>query len=162
MKAQRLFQLCIVVMIFVIALVLEIIPWPTPLKGLRPAWLVLVLTYWVLAIPNRVNIGSAFLLGLIWDLVLGSVLGVHALVLSVFTYLIAINHLVLRNLSLWMQSLLMITFIILFRFAIFLIEFSLHSISFNWHEIFGAIISGILWPWIFLFLRKIRRQLSLR
>ncbi|EFM94769.1 hypothetical protein appser9_4720, partial [Actinobacillus pleuropneumoniae serovar 9 str. CVJ13261] len=29
-------------------------------------------------------------------------------------------------------------------------------------EILGAIISGILWPWIFLLMRQIRRQLRLR
>ncbi|VEH65963.1 rod shape-determining protein MreD [Rodentibacter pneumotropicus] len=48
-----------------------------------------MLTYWALAIPNKVSIGIAFLLGVIWDIVLGSTLGIHALVLSVaFTLLL--------------------------------------------------------------------------
>ncbi|EJS85339.1 hypothetical protein AAUPMC_20136, partial [Pasteurella multocida subsp. multocida str. Anand1_cattle] len=44
------------------------------------------------------------------------------------------NHLVLRNLSLWMQSLLVIIFVFSIRFSIFLIELLLHSASFNWQE----------------------------
>ena len=58
-------------------------------RHFKPAWLVLVLLYWVLAIPNKVSIGWAFLLGLVWDLILGSTLGIHALVLSVTVYFVA-------------------------------------------------------------------------
>lgn len=143
-------------------MVLEIAPWPAGLQSFKPAWLVLILMYWVLSTPTKVNIGSAFILGVIWDLVLGSILGVHALVLSVFAYLIAINHLILRNMSLWMQSILVILFIFALRLGIFLIELLLHSAYFNWQEIFGAIASGLLWPWIFLLLRKVQQQLHLQ
>ena len=148
--------------IFIVAMVLEIIPWPAGFQSFKPSWLVLVLTYWVLAIPNKISIGSGFALGVVWDLILGSTLGVHALVLSVFAYLLAVNYLILRNLSLWMQSLLVMLFVFVVRLSVFLIELLIHSATFNWQEIFGAIISGILWPWIFLLLRKIRRQLALR
>lgn len=162
MKGRFLFQLFLVIFLFVVAFVLEIAPWPASLQVFKPSWLVLILMYWVLSIPMKVSIGSAFLLGIIWDVILGSILGVHALVLSVFAYFMAINHVVLRNLSLWMQSLLVMLFVFVIRFSIFLIEFFLHGAYFNWQEIFGAIASGILWPWIFLLLRKIRRQLDLR
>lgn len=162
MKGNIIIQWGILIAIFIIALTLEIMPWPANLQSFRPAWLVMVLTYWVMATPNKINIGSAFLLGILWDLVLGSTLGVHALVLSVFTYFIAKNHLILRNFSLWQQSLLMILFVVVIRFAIFLVELFLHSALFNGKELLGAIFSGLLWPWLFLLLRKIRRQLGLR
>ena len=162
MRGNFFIQVLIITCIFIIALVLEIAPWPASLQSFKPAWLVLVLMYWVLSIPTKVSIGSAFILGVIWDLVLGSILGVHALVLSVFAYLIAINHLILRNMSLWMQSILVILFIFALRLGIFLIELLLHSAYFNWQEIFGAIASGLLWPWIFLLLRKVQQQLHLQ
>lgn len=61
-----------------------------------------------------------------------------------------------------MQSFLVIIFVFSIRLSVFLIELFLHNADFNPQEIFGAIMSGILWPWIFLLLRKVRRQLGLR
>ncbi|AOF53790.1 rod shape-determining protein MreD [Rodentibacter caecimuris] len=158
---MRFLQWVTILSFFIVALVMELAPWPIGFQAFKPAWLILVLTYWVLAIPNKVSIGIAFLLGVIWDIVLGSTLGIHALVLSVAFYFIAKNYLVLRNLSLWFQSLLVIIFVFFIRFAIFLVELFLHSAVFNWQEIFGAIASGILWPWIFLLMRKMRRKVGL-
>ena len=88
-------------------------------------------------------------------------MGIHALVLSVTIYFVVKNYLVLRNLSLWFQSLLVIAFVFIVRLAIFLVEFSLHTAFFNWQEIFGALASGILWPWVFLLMRKMRRKVKL-
>ncbi|MBF0752046.1 MULTISPECIES: rod shape-determining protein MreD [unclassified Pasteurella] len=161
MQMRLIFQWATILFFFIIALVMELAPWPIGFQAFKPAWLILVLTYWVLAIPNKINIGLAFLAGVIWDLVLGSTLGIHALVLSIVFYFIAKNHLILRNLSLWFQSLLIIIFVFVIRFLIFLVELFLHSATFNWQEIFGAIASGILWPWVFLLMRKIRRKVGL-
>ncbi|ACL33649.1 rod shape-determining protein MreD [Glaesserella parasuis] len=162
MRENMIFQMLVLTFIFVIAFVLEIMPWPVDLQGLRPTWVVLVLIYWVLALPDKVSVGTAFLAGIVWDLILGSILGIHALVLSIAIYFVAKYHLILRNLSLWLQSLLVMAYIALIRFFIFFIELVLHSAEFNTQEIIGAIISGILWPWIFLLMRHIRRGLHLR
>lgn len=162
MKQNVIFQFLVLVFIFVVAFVLEIMPWPIGFQGLRPAWVALVLIYWALAIPSKVSVGTAFLAGVIWDVMLGSILGLHALVLSIAVYFIAKHHLILRNLSLWLQGLLVIIYIALIRFSIFLVEFALHSAEFNSQELFGAVISGILWPWVFLLMRHIRRGLQLR
>ncbi|AGO16671.1 rod shape-determining protein MreD [Glaesserella parasuis] len=162
MRENMIFQMLVLTFIFVIAFVLEIMPWPVDLQGLRPTWVVLVLIYWVLALPDKVSVGTAFLAGIVWDLILGSILGIHALVLSIAIYFVAKYHLILRNLSLWLQSLLVMAYITLIRFFIFFIELVLHSAEFNTQEIIGAIISGILWPWIFLLMRHIRRGLHLR
>ncbi|WKT00344.1 rod shape-determining protein MreD [Gallibacterium salpingitidis] len=162
MRPNVVFQWLMIAVTFIIALVFEIMPWPADFSGYRPAWLILVLLYWVMAIPGRINIGMAFLTGLVWDLVLGSILGIHALILSVFAYLIAVNSMILRNLSLWQQSLLVILCVFIIRIAIFLLELFLHSAIFNSQEIAGSILSGVLWPWLFLILRGLRRKLSLR
>lgn len=162
MRGHTLFQLLVLCLIFIIAFVLEIMPWAEGFQGMRPTWVVLVLSYWALALPNKVSVGSAFVAGIVWDLILGSILGVHALVLSVAIYFVAKYHLILRNLSLWLQSLLMMLFIILIRFAIFFVELVLHSAEFNSQELLGAVLSGVLWPWVFLLMRQIRRGLHLR
>ncbi|MGR6981605.1 rod shape-determining protein MreD [Testudinibacter sp. P27/CKL/0425] len=162
MRSNWIFQFLMVACTFLVALVMEITPWSAEFQGYRPSWLVLVLLYWVLAIPNKISIGWSFLIGLVWDLSLGSILGVHALVLSVFAYLIASNHLILRNLSLWLQSILVVVAVVMIHLVIFLIELFMHNAHFNSQELIGAAISGVLWPWVFLLLRTLRRKFHLR
>ncbi|MGX2949520.1 rod shape-determining protein MreD [Ursidibacter sp. B-7004-1] len=162
MRQNAIFQLLVLVFIFMISFVLEIMPWPAGFQGLRPAWIALVLIYWALALPDKISVGTAFIAGIIWDVILGSILGMHALVLSIAIYFVAKYHLILRNLSLWLQSLLVMVYIALIRFVIFFVEFVLHSADFNVQELLGAVISGVLWPWIFLLMRQIRRGLHLR
>ena len=162
MRQNAIFQLLVLVFIFMISFVLEIMPWPAGFQGLRPAWITLVLIYWALALPDKISVGTAFIAGIIWDVILGSILGIHAVVLSIAIYFVAKYHLILRNLSLWLQSLLVMVYIALIRFMIFLVEFVLHSADFNVQELLGAVISGVLWPWIFLLMRQIRRGLHLR
>ena len=136
---QTFFQIFILAFIFIVAFVLEIMPWPNDFQGYRPTWVVLVLLYWALALPDKVSVGTAFVVGIIWDLVVGSILGIHALV----------------------QSLLVMLYVILIRFMIFFIEMVLNNAEFNNQQIVGAIISGILWPWVFLLMRQVRHQLRL-
>ena len=162
MRANPIFQILVLISIFMIAFVLEIMPWPIGFQGLRPNWLILVLIDWALALPNKVSVGTAFVAGIVWDLVLGSILGIHALVLSIAIYFVAKYHLILRNLSLWLQAILVMLYVVAIRFLIYFVELVLHSAEFNSQEVLGAIISGILWPWIFLLMRHIRRQLGLR
>lgn len=162
MRTNPLFQILVLCLIFTVAFVLEIMPWPAAFQGLRPTWIVLLLLYWALALPDKISVGTAFVAGIVWDLILGSILGIHALVLSIAIYFVAKHHLILRNLSLWLQSLLVMIYIVLIRFAIFVVELLLHSAEFHYQELFGAVISGILWPWVFLLMRQIRRQLRLR
>ncbi|QLB20204.1 rod shape-determining protein MreD [Vespertiliibacter pulmonis] len=162
MKQNTIFQFLILVLIFIVAFVLEIMPWPAGFQALRPAWVVLVLIYWALALPSKISVGTAFVAGIVWDVILGSILGVHALVLSIAIYFVAKHHLILRNLSLWLQGILVVFYVSLIRFSIFFVELILHGAEFNSQELFGALISGILWPWVFLLMRHIRRGLQLR
>ena len=108
---------------------MELAPWPAGFQAFKPSWLVLVLLYWSLALPDRVSIGWAFLLGVLWDIVLGSILGVHALVLSFAFYFVSKYYLMLRNLSLWFQSFISASFCFCHSSGNFLwLNFSLHGV----------------------------------
>ncbi|MGR5456882.1 rod shape-determining protein MreD, partial [Vibrio alfacsensis] len=82
-------------------------PWPGVLDFVRPSWLFLVLGYWVLALPHRVNVGTALIVGLTWDLLVGSTLGIRGMMMSIVIYIVALNFLVLRNMALWQQATIM-------------------------------------------------------
>ncbi len=143
---------------FFVALTLQTIPWPGELDMLRPSWLLLVVCYWVLALPHRVNVGSALVLGLIWDLLLGSTLGIRGMMMSIVVYLVALNFLVVRNMALWQQAILIALLSMLLDVLIFFGEYLIQDISFNPLTLWSGLINCILWPWLFLLLRRIRRH----
>ncbi|PKO82818.1 MAG: rod shape-determining protein MreD [Betaproteobacteria bacterium HGW-Betaproteobacteria-11] len=60
-----------------VALLLNLIPFGR-LPGI-PDWVLLVLTFWCINQPLKVNMGAGFLLGLLMDVVDGSAMGQHAL-----------------------------------------------------------------------------------
>ena len=69
-----------------VALILTVLPLPTWLDVLRPAFLVLTVLYWSINTPRAAGIGLGFLCGLLLDVFQGPVLGEHALALSIVAY----------------------------------------------------------------------------
>lgn len=147
---------------FLIALVLQTIPWPGVLDLVRPSWLLLVTCYWVLALPHRVNVGTALILGLLWDVLLGSTLGIRGMMMSIVVYLVALNFLVLRNMALWQQALVIALLSMLLDVLIFGGEYLIRDITFNTMSLWSGLVNCILWPWLFLLLRRIRRHWHVR
>ncbi len=147
---------------FLCALIFQTIPWPGTLDLLRPSWILLVTCYWVMALPHRVNVGSALVLGLLWDLLLGSTLGIRGMMMSVVIYMVAVNFLVMRNMALWQQAFMIGILASLLEILIFFGEFLIKDVTFDPLSLWSSLISCILWPWMFLLLRRVRRHWHIR
>lgn len=150
------------ILTIILALLLTALPVPEPLNSFRPDWVLLVLGYWCMALPYRVSIGYAWITGLTLDLLLGAPLGIHSLALSIVIYIIVMNHRLIRNISLWQQALIVGFLVMLNKLIIFWAEKLLFDISITPMYLWSILTTMLIWPWIFLILRKIRRQFAIR
>ncbi|WP_158965656.1 rod shape-determining protein MreD [Paraglaciecola sp. L3A3] len=144
-----------------IALVLQITPMPAIVDLYRPDWVMLVLSYWVLALPNRANVGVALVAGLFLDILVGTSMGVHSFALCLTTYVLAANYQRLRNYSVWQQSIVIGLLNALYNLVIFWLLHLLTDIYFLFDYLWPVASAMVIWPWLFWLLRRIRRQLRL-
>lgn len=91
-----------------VGLVLAVAPMPTFTEIGRPLWLAMLLTYWVLLLPERVGMVTAWLLGLAQDVLYGNLLGQNALILGLITFLVLSLHQRLRMFPAWQQCLVLV------------------------------------------------------
>ncbi|HEY7866820.1 MAG TPA: rod shape-determining protein MreD [Psychromonas sp.] len=141
---------------YFVGLVCAILPLPTMLNAFRPDWMILIIFYWVLALPHRVSIGHAFILGIVFDLLLGSTLGMHALLFSLLAYIVITNYQLFRYFTLVQTTLLVGLFSLLSKLALYWMASSLQDIILHTSYFWSVFSSMLIWPWFFLFLRFIR------
>ena len=146
----------------VVAIVLMILPLPDWVQIYRPNWVALALIYWSMALPKRVGLWFAFFTGIILDTSQGTLLGQHTLALVIIIFINMNFYQRIRVLGLAQQS--------IFVFALLLIN----QVIVAWVEgimgrptpllsFFGAPFVGMLiWPWVFVILRDMRRKAILR
>ncbi|APE04557.1 MULTISPECIES: rod shape-determining protein MreD [Alteromonas] len=145
----------------IIALVLQIVPLPIQADVYRPDWVLVVLAYWSMALPSRVNVGVAFITGVAMDILVGTTLGIHSLGLSVSIYILAANYQRLRNYSVWQQAIIIGLLSSLYHLVTFWVQHILTDIYFQIDYLWPVIASMVIWPWVFWLLRRTRRQFSI-
>lgn len=143
---------------FVVALVLSVVPMPAPFDAGRPMWLAMVVAYWVMALPHRVGLLTAWVAGLATDVLFGELFGQNALVLVLVAWLILLLYQRIRRFPLWQQSLVMLPVLGIAQ----MVALWLSSLAGNRPPtllyLLPAVISALLWPWVFSVLRGIRRR----
>ena len=148
----------VIIASFVLALMLTAMPLPDWAVNWRPAWLAMVLIYWCMALPERVGIGIAWLLGLVLDVQTGTLLGQNALGLSVLAYIILQTHQRIRVFPLVQQAVLVCVYLLVFQFFTLWIRGIMGVPPGHWTFWMPAVTSMLLWPWMFILLRDIRRK----
>lgn len=143
---------------FVVALMLTALPMPHWAALWRPAWVALVLIYWCIASPAYSGIVTGWILGLFLDVLTGTLLGQHALGLAVVAFVAHRFHLQVRVLPIWQQCVSVFGLIFVYQALVLWIN------GIQGLPVFAAaywsspLVSMLLWPWIFIVLRDVRRR----
>jgi len=143
---------------FFLALVLAVLPLPLWLQWGRPEWVALTLIYWTLALPHRVGIATALVLGIFLDVLEGAVLGQNAFALVVVALLALTLYQRLRVFSLLQQG------------AVVFVLVGINQMICQWVQnlqgagattllfMLPAFSSALLWPFVLHILRALRRH----
>ena len=151
-----------IVITLTIACILNLLRYPEWMEFAKPDWVLLVLFYWSLALPQRVGVGWGWCMGLILDILYYSILGQHAIA-KAFVALIAVSaHRRLRLYDLWQQC------IIVFMVASVDIGITvwvaqiISGSTVTIHYWQSALTSALLWPVIYILLRQLRHKKGIR
>ena len=148
----------IILATFLVALVLTILPWPVWTEQFRPDWVGLVLIYWCMALPGRVGVGTGWSAGLILDVLYGSTLGENALAKSLIAFLTTRFHLQLRMYPRWQQAAVVLLLVAANNLVVLWIKHLAGQAPATWSYLTPSIVSMLIWPWLFVILRDIRRH----
>ncbi|WP_263078228.1 rod shape-determining protein MreD [Endozoicomonas sp. Mp262] len=147
----------VVWMSLLVAAVLSILPLPAWLSVARPAWVPMVVMYWILALPNRFGLVFAFIVGLLLDVFLGVLFGLNALGLTLVAFVMLSLHRRLRMFPWWQQAFIVFVIISCYQLLGLWVKsaagFSMPSL---WY-LLPALTSAAFWPWVLSILRFLRR-----
>lgn len=141
-----------------VAMVLSTLPMPQWARPLWPEWILLVVIYWCLATPEKLNVKFAWSVGILADLLKGSLLGQHALLYTLIAYLTTHFHQRLRLYPAYQQVFFIALLVLLHTVISIWIGMPRHSLWIDWHSMLPVVSSMLAWPWVFAVLRHLRRR----
>lgn len=141
-----------VILSFVVAMGLRILPWSRDWVMFNPDWILLIVIYWCLCIPERFNIGSAWTVGLLTDALTGQLLGQHALTYSVVAYIVVRLHRRLRLFPISQQIFIVLCLLLLSQLLVFWSQNVQSSGYTNWTYWIPSCSGALAWPFVYILL----------
>lgn len=133
---------------FIVALVLSILPMPQLVSAFRPPWILLLILYIEYFIPGKFHITTLLLVGLVLDVLLSTVIGEHSFALLLVTWLASTRSRRFQFFSMMQQITLIGLYCFIYQFIISMTDALL---AFNYSllmPVASALLSMFIWPWI--------------
>lgn len=145
-----------------VAMVLAVVHLPETLPQwlgwLRPAWLVLVVFYWVMELPHRFGLITAWVTGLLLDVLYADLLGVNGLCLAALTFVTWSFYERLRMYSIPQQCAVVFLLVLATESLRMTVQMLARDGGFSWLVVLPAVSSTLAWPFVALLLTGLRRQ----
>lgn len=129
-----------------LALVGTIALFPMDFAQWRPEWMALVVFYWVLRAPQSFGILTAWVLGLMVDVLRADILGLNALAMAFLAFLVLSAHQRLQMYPLVQQAGLVFLFIGIVQMVLHFVQQMLGEPRAGFDYLFPAITSALIWP----------------
>ena len=137
-----------IILSMIAALMLAIAPMPDWAEAFRPDWVTLTLIYWAMNLPRSYGVGWAWMIGLILDVAQGTLLGQHALALTLVIYVTATFHLQMRQFPPLQLSVTVFALLGLYQFILFWIN-GVAGVNTPAVIYWGPVLTGsLIWPLI--------------
>ena len=159
MPSNKCFR--IVIPTLILALMLHMWPLPEWLAYARPEWMTLVLIYWALAMPEQIGVTVAWVAGLLLDVTQGAILGQHAIGLVIVVYVIQLQYQRIRVFSLAQQALVVFILLMIKQLLVLWVSGMVGQAPDLGLYFLPSLVGAIIWPWLFLMLRNVRRRFTL-
>lgn len=144
----------------ILALVLAIVPMPDRAEPFRPDWVAMTLIYWSMVLPRSYGVGTAWLAGIALDVAQGTLLGQHALALSLIAYMTVKFHLQLRVFPWSQMTAVVLALLALYQFILFWINGVAGTYA-PAVTYWGPVVTGtLLWPLVSLVFSGVRYRLA--
>ena len=145
-----------IIISIVVALMLAISPLPDWAEPFRPDWVAITFVYWSMFFPSSYSVGAAWIAGLVLDVAQGTLLGQHALALSLVIYVGVKFHLQMRQFPLLQLTATVFAILALYEFILFWIN-GVAGIVAPAVTYWGPVLSGAaIWPFVYHLLGSVR------
>ena len=142
--------------ITIIALIVGAIALPSELEIVSPFWMLIFFIYWIIYSDTKILYLFAIILGLLTDILQGSILGQNALALiisSAFIFSVKksfyVSNLTTQQVYIFVAS-------IIYLIALILTHIAIQGFDFSWLILLSPFTGAIIWPLVRLFLAKLK------
>ncbi|MFV2091328.1 MAG: rod shape-determining protein MreD, partial [Pseudomonadales bacterium] len=130
--------------------------WAQWLGWIRPAWVAMVVFFWVMELPDRMGLVSAWVLGLLLDVLYADPLGLNGALLASITYVGWRFYERLRMYSIVQQGVVVFVLVLLGECARVIVQDLVFDRGWSWGVVFPALTSLLLWPFLYLLLQRLK------
>ena len=145
--------------VLMISCSLLVVPLPEFLSFFRPPWLSLSVIFFSIMTPAGFGVISAFIIGLLADVLQGNIFGGHAMTLSLIAYLSYRFHLQIRVFPLWQMMLSILLMLLLNELLVLWVEGIQGQMIFNYIRWLGIVIGALIWPIFMAFLLNLKSKI---
>lgn len=146
---------------FLLALMFLIMPLPDAISWLRPQVTMLVLIYWVIYLPERVGVGIGWFVGLLMDVLQGTILGEYALGMALIAYLAYRLHTRIRMYPVGQQMFSVLIFVGLAQMIAVWVNYFTGQTNKYYLQWLPILTTTLCWPVIYLLLKKAQNRFSI-
>ena len=133
---------------------------PTWVGWLRPSWPILVVFYWVMALPHRFGMISAWVTGLLLDVLYADPLGVNGFCLAALTYVTWSFYERFRMYSVVQQGAVVFLLVLGSELVRQFGQWLDRGGAWGWWILLPALVSTLLWPVASWLLGELRHRLG--